>query len=143
VLLANVLSQNEAIRKQDVERLLVRLGDLQTEMVNRRRLEFEREALLVEAAAALGIPLEEVDLERILASFSERDHQLARAESAELRGLLAEVARVHEQNRVLIRQEMAFVDHLMRVLAGVPQGAYTPLGFGSARQPGNVVDARA
>ena len=46
----------------------------------------------------------------------------ARALSAELRGTLSETARIHGQNRVLIRQELAFLDHLMRVLSGTPEG---------------------
>lgn len=142
-LLANVLGQNEAIRRQDVTTLLVRLGDLQGEMANRRRLELERDLLIRDAAIELGMSEDEVDLDRILELLPDEESQRARLDSAELRGLLTEISRVHQQNRVLIRQELAFVDHLMRVLGGVPQGPYSPLGFEHTRQPGNVVDARA
>lgn len=142
-LLANVLGQNAAIRRQDVSTLLVRLGDLQGEMANRRRLELERDLLIRDAAIELGMSEDEVDLDSILELVPGEESQRARLDSAELRGLLTEISRVHQQNRVLIRQELAFVDHLMRVLGGVPQGPYSPLGFEQTRQPGNVVDARA
>lgn len=142
-LLANVLGQNEAIRRQDVETLLVRLGDMQGEIANRRRLELERDLLLRDAAIELGMSEQEVDLDSILALVPGEESQRARLDSAELRGLLGEISRVHGQNRILIRQELSFVEHLMRVLGGVPQGPYSPLGFDHPHQPGNVVDARA
>jgi flagellar biosynthesis/type III secretory pathway chaperone len=41
----------------------------------------------------------------------------ARARSAELRGLLEQVQREHYVNRALMTQELAFLDHLLR-LAG-------------------------
>ena len=45
-LLQIVLAQSEAIREQDVETVLARLGDVQTEMVKRVQLERERDGLL-------------------------------------------------------------------------------------------------
>jgi hypothetical protein len=53
------------------------------------------------------------------------------------------VARVHAQNRILIRQELSFLDHLMRVLSGMPQAGYSPIGNTAAPQPANLVDTRA
>ena len=62
---------------------------------------------------------------------------------AELRGTLSETARIHGQNRVLIRQELAFLDHLMRVLSGTPEGAYSAAGGSSTRpQVLNLIDTR-
>jgi hypothetical protein len=60
---------------------------------------------------------------------------LARARSAELRGLLAEIARVHGINRALMRQEMAFLDHLTRLIGQEPQVGYRPPASGGARPP--------
>jgi len=51
---------------------------------------------------------------------------LARARSAELRGLLAEIAREHGVNRALMRQELAFLDHLTRLIGAEPQTGYRP-----------------
>ena len=62
--------------------------------------------------------------------------------SAELRGLLTEIGQVHTCNRVLIRQELSFLDHLMRVLSGAPEAGYSQTGWTHAPQTANVVDAR-
>ena len=48
-----------------------------------------------------------------LAAPAEQERLLTR--SAELRGLLAEIAREHGINRALMRQELTFLDHLLRV----------------------------
>jgi hypothetical protein len=128
-LLATVLAQREAIRKQDVEGVLARLNDIQTELATRQRLESERDEILGETGARLGIAAEHVQLDDVLSFMSAADAQRARALSGELRGLLVEIGRVHSTNRVLIRQELTFLDHLMRVLSGVPQGAYSANGY--------------
>ena len=60
---------------------------------------------------------------------------LARARSAELRGLLAEIARVHGINRALMRQEMAFLDHLTRIIGAEPQTGYRPPSAGAGTAP--------
>jgi hypothetical protein len=142
-LLGIVLAQGDAIKVQDVEAVLARLADVQAEMVKRAQIERERDVLLQHASVALGVPVAEVSLESILVLVPVDEAEHARELSAELRGLLAEVARVHAQNRVLIRQELAFLDPLMRVLTGVPQAGYSPFGEGSVPQPNNLVDMRA
>ena len=142
-LLQIVLAQNEAIRDQDVEGVLARLADVQQEMVKRIQLERERDELLQSAATRLRCPVQEVTLEAMLVLVPGEDAGRARDMSAELHGLLSEVARVHGQNRVLIRQELSFLDHLLRVLSGTPQGGYE---FGGARsaspQANNLFDMR-
>jgi FlgN protein len=142
-LLGVVLAQGEAIRRQDVEGVFARLADVQTELVERVRLERERDDLLARAAGSLGRAAEELDLEDVLTLAPEHEVAPSRAASAELRGLLVEIGRVHEQNRLLIRQELTFLDHLMRVLSGTPQAGYVPGGSATAPQSVNVVDARA
>jgi len=141
-LLQLVLTQSEAIKRQDSEGVLATLGDLQTEMGQRQRLEVERDDLLRRAGTALGLAPAEVTLERILPLVSPNEAAHARAQSAELKGLLNEVERVHAQNTILIRQELTFLDHLMRVLSGSPQGGYSPVGMTMAPQAANSVDAR-
>ena len=56
---------------------------------------------------------------------------------------IVEVGRIHDQNRVLIRQELAFLDHLMRVLSGTPQAGYSATGWLSTPQAATVLDAKA
>lgn len=141
-LLLVVIAQGESIRVQDVEGVLARLAEIQQEMVKRIQLERDRDALLARAAQELRVPVDSVTLEMLLTAIPEPDATRARTLSAELRGLLAEIARIHGQNRILIRQELQFLDHLMRVLSGTPQTGYTPVGQSAPLQSVNLVDMR-
>jgi FlgN protein len=114
-LLDLVLRQGGAIRDRDVEAVLARLGDIQVEMAARETLECERNELIRRAAERLGVEPVDVGLPALagLASPAEQERLLTR--SAELRGLLAEIAREHGINRALMRQELTFLDHLLRI----------------------------
>jgi hypothetical protein len=131
-LLKVLLAQTDAIRRQDVESVLARLSDIQGELVERERLERDRDGLLRDAATRLGLRADELTLDDMLAHMPPAEAAVAREKSAELKGLLGEVGRVHDQNRVLIRQELSFLDHLMRLLSGTPQGGYSPKGYTAA-----------
>jgi hypothetical protein len=141
-LLQIVLAQGEAIKVQDVQTVLARLADVQQEMVKRAQIERERDGLLRTAAQVLRVPADQVSLDMLLTLTPEPTATRVRALSAELKGLLAEVARIHRQNRVLIRQELLFLDHLMRVMSGAPQAGYTAVGHTAPTQPANLVDLR-
>jgi hypothetical protein len=141
-LLGIVLAQAEAIKRQDVETLLARLGDVQQEMRTRERLERERDDLIRAAAAKLGVHPDDVNVNSIATLVPPDEGQKAQELSAELRGLLNEISRVHTTNRVLIRQELTFLSHLMRVLSGTPEAGYSPSGWTHAPQSVNSVDAR-
>ena len=132
-LLQTVIAQRDAIRAQDVESVLARLAEVQQEMGRRMQLERERDVLLDQASTALRRPASDLTLEMILVLLPGDDAVQARALSAELRGTLSETARIHGQNRVLIRQELAFLDHLMRVLSGTPRGCVLAAGGSSTR----------
>jgi FlgN protein len=134
-LLRALLSQNDSIRRQDVEGVLARLGDIQGELANRQRLERERDALLADAGARLGLAADELDIEDVLTLYPAASHAPPRERSAQLKGLLAEVGRVHDQNQILIRQELSFLDHLLRLLSGAPQGGYTAAGYTRSTAP--------
>jgi hypothetical protein len=142
-LLRIVLAQGDAIRAQDTGGVLALLADIQTELTTRDRLEFERDAILRAAGTRLGTPIDQVDLEAVLAVAPPHEAVPARALSAELRGLLQEVERTHDTNRVLIRQELSFLSHLMRVLSGAPSAGYSATGWTAAPQAVRAVDARA
>ena len=59
-----------------------------------------------------------------------------------MRGLLAEVVREHAINRVLMRQELAFLDHLMRELGAEPDTGYADLSLRNmAPSPGRSTQA--
>jgi hypothetical protein len=134
-LLGLVLEQGKAIRSRDVEGVLGRLAEVQTEMGRRGGLEQERAGLLQRAGASLGVAATEVTLERLCALVTPGAAEAARLRSGELRGLLAEIAREHGINRALMRQELAFLSHLTRLMGAEPEGAYAPPAGRGARRP--------
>jgi hypothetical protein len=142
-LLGIVIEQSAAIRKQDVESVLVKMAELQGEMVTRTQLEQERDGLIQSAAARRGVSPDAVDLDAMLTLEPQLDGQRARNLSAELKGLVTETSRVHDQNRMLVRQELSFLDHLMRVLSGTPQSGYSATGISETPQIANAVNAHA
>jgi hypothetical protein len=125
-LLDLVLRQGQAIRRQDVEAVVARLGELQAEMERRGRLEGDRTQLLTQAGAVLGLPAHAITLDALTSLMRPEDATAVAQRSAELRGLLAEVGREHSVNRSLMRQELAFLDHLTRLLGAESQGGYGP-----------------
>lgn len=127
-LLKLVLAQGSAIRERDTEAVLARLADIQTEMVRRGTLEQERTSLLQRAGVALGMPATNVTLERLCSLITPAAAAAARERSAELRGLLAEIAREHGINRALMRQELAFLSHLTRLIGQEAEPGYSPPG---------------
>jgi hypothetical protein len=137
LLLRQVLAQGEAIRARDVERVLAKLSEIQTEMGRRGRLEQERAQLLQSAGALLGVAAPHVTLERLCALITVEGARSARERSAELRGLLGEIAREHGINRALMRQELAFLSHLVRLVGAEPEGGYQP-GGATAGQAGST-----
>jgi hypothetical protein len=131
-LLELVLAQGTAIRGRDVDGVLARLAEIQAEMARRGGLEQDRTGLLQRAGAALGVPAAHVTLERLCALVTPGAAHAARERSAELRGLLAEIAREHGINRALMRQELAFLAHLTRLIGHEPEPGYRPDGGGPA-----------
>jgi ABC-type uncharacterized transport system ATPase subunit len=127
-LLDAVLRQGAATRRQDVEGVLGCLGEIQGEMDRRGRLEHERTQVLTRAAELLGRRPHEVTLDELVSLMPAGDAALARERSAELRGLLNEVQREHVVNRALMRQELAFLDHLVRLVGAEEEPGYRPPG---------------
>lgn len=143
-LLAAILAQGKSIRRQDVEGVMSRLADIKTEMDLRGRLESERVTILTRAGAELGVDPSGVTLDALATLMPPAEAGLARTRSAELRGLLDEIAREHGLNRALMRQELAFLDHLMRIVGQEADAGYTPTGQGpSANAPRRVLDLQA
>jgi FlgN protein len=141
-LLALVLDQGKAIRARDVEAVLGKLAEVQTEMGRRGALEQDRAGILQRAGAALGVPAAEVTLERLCALVGPAAAEALQARSAELRGLLGEIAREHGINRALMRQELSFLDHLTRLIGQEPEAGYGPSPADPAPTH-RVVDAQA
>ncbi|HVY96568.1 MAG TPA: flagellar export chaperone FlgN [Solirubrobacterales bacterium] len=121
-LLDLVLRQGAAIRERDVEAVLARLADIKAEMAARELLEEERSGLIEQAALRLGTSPAGVTLAALTGLAPPDQAQRLEERSAELRGLLAEIAREHGINRSLMRQELAFLDHLIRLTGEAPDG---------------------
>jgi hypothetical protein len=117
-LLQVVLEQGAAIRNRDVRGVVQLTGVLQAELQRRQLLETERLALLQRAGVRLGVPGGSVTLALLETLMDGESAQVAGARSAELRGLLETVQREHHVNRALMSQELAFLDHLLK-LAGI------------------------
>jgi flagellar biosynthesis/type III secretory pathway chaperone len=116
-LLQVVLAQGAAIQRRDVANVVTLTGVLQAELQRRKLLEDERARLLDRAGIRLGLPAGGVTLALLEQLMDAESASGARARSAELRGLLEQVQREHYVNRALMSQELAFLDHLLR-LAG-------------------------
>ncbi len=142
-LLASILAQGASIRQRDVEGVLARLAEVKTEMTLRAKLEEHRTTLLVAAGNVLGTPAEGVTLEAMTRLMPPADAELARQRSAELRGLLAEIAREHGLNRALMRQELSFLDHLTRLIGQEPDTGYSPTGGDRTSTVHRVLDTQA
>jgi flagellar FlgN protein len=143
-LYGSILAQGKAIRSRDVEAVIARLSEVKTEMSMRGTLEQQRTDLLVRAGIALGVPAPNVTLEAITTLMPANEAAQARQRSAELRGLLAEIAREHGINRALMRQELSFLDHLTRLIGQEPEAGYGPAGADQSATPTHrVVDAQA
>ena len=128
----------------DVIRDLVTKGSLNSLIFATDDLEQDRAGLLQRAGASLGVTATEVTLERLCALVTPGAAELARTRSAELRGLLAEIAREHGINRALMRQELAFLSHLTRLLGGDAEPGYKPTGdTGTAPASHHVLDLQA
>lgn len=141
-LLQAVLAQGVAIRAQDVDGVVRQVAAFQAELERRTRLEEDRARLLARAGALLGSAPAAVTLTQLAALMAPPDAELAQARSAELQGLLAELTREHACNQALMRQELAFLDHLLRLVdpaAPGDTGAYTAGGARPA--PGTHANA--
>jgi hypothetical protein len=136
-LLEAVLRQGAAIRARDVDGVLGRLAEMQAEMERRGNLERDRARILHTAASGLGIAAHTVTLDALVQLVGPHEAQAAKGASAELRGLLAEVQREHTVNRALMRQELAFLSHLTRML-GVDS---EDVGYRPPAEPGATMRA--
>jgi hypothetical protein len=134
-LLQIVLKQGEAIRERNVQSVVALTGMLQAEMQRRNLLEDERSRLLDRAGARLGIAPGAVTLTLLSSLMSDDSASLALERSLELRGLLAELKREHQCNRALMQQELAFLDHLLRLADDRADTTYDSVGVRPTATP--------
>jgi FlgN protein len=111
-----VLEQGRAIRARDVQRVLEIVGMLQAETDARASLEGDRTALLTVAGQSLGVHGSAITLDAFCSLLDPPTATEAKERSNRLKGVLREVRDEHLVARALMRQELAFVDHLVRIL---------------------------
>lgn len=128
-LLETVMAQHAAIVERDIDGVVHQVSAFQAEFQRRARIEDERARLLARAGAALGLPPTEVTVTRMTLLMDPQLAQIAQQRSDELQRLLQELTRQHGLNQSLMRQELAFLDHLLNA---VEPGA--ALGYASGGQ---------
>lgn len=121
-----VLALGAAVRTRDVEAVVRHTGTVDAETTFRATLEERRTALLVRAAGLLGLPPYEVTVTALCVLVSPDEAKVAQERSAALVELTDEVAREHACNRALMQQELAFLDHLLRLGGAPPEPTYEP-----------------
>jgi FlgN protein len=141
-LLQVVLEQGVAIRNRDVRSVVQLTGVLQAELQRRQLLENERTRLLSRAGARLGVPAGAVTLALLETVMDPDSAQIAGARSAELRGLLEVVQREHYVNRALMTQELAFLDHLLKLAGVMGHESYDAAGDRRAITPSEITGRR-
>jgi len=146
-LLSVVLEQGAAIRRRDVQNVVRLAGMLQVEMQRRQMLEDERMRLLSRAGQKLSMAGEQVTLTMLEALMDPGSAAETRQRTAELRGMLAEIQREHTVNRALMTQELAFLDHLLRLAGGAggydAAGDHATPGVGGSARHRRVFDLEA
>jgi flagellar biosynthesis/type III secretory pathway chaperone len=137
-LLSVVLDQGAAIRRRDVPNVVILTGVLQAELQRRVLLERDRAHLLERAGARLGIPATAVSMTLLDPVLDPARAQETRERSAQLRGLLEEVQREHHVNRALMNQELAFLDHLLRLTDSDRHLGYDSAGDHNQMRPSRL-----
>jgi flagellar biosynthesis/type III secretory pathway chaperone len=120
-MLAVVREQGAAIRERNVPEVVQLATALQTEMHRRELLEADRGRLLLRAAPRLGVDPADITMKTLAEWMDPEPAGLALARTQELRSILEIIQREHNTNRALMQQELAFLDHLLR-LAGSAGG---------------------
>ena len=140
-LLGMVLEQGAAIRRRDVQQVVRLAGMLQAEMERRHLLEDERLRLVARAGERLATAADQITLRMLSSLLDPGSAAQAHQRSHELRGLLEEIQREHTVNRALMAQELAFLDHLLRLTNGA--GGYDSAGdHASCGRAGGVIRRR-
>ena len=132
-MLGIVLEQATAIRQRAVPEVVKLATSLQTEMHRREVIEGERIQLLARAGAQLHVSAGDVSIAMLANLMDEDSAEMARSHTAELRGMLLEIQREHTTNRALMQQELAFLDHLLRLAGNA--GGYDAGGEQGRRKP--------
>ena len=133
-----VLRQARAVRMREVDTVLSLVGQIQAESEARGRLESDRTALLTQAGQLLGVHGSAITIDAFCSLLDPGTAGAARERSDRLRGVLREVRDEHLIARALMRQELSFVDHLVRLMGAGDDsrnGTYAPPASARSNAP--------
>lgn len=133
-ILAVVREQGVAIRERNVSEVVQMATSLQTEIHRRELIEADRLRLLDRAAVQLVVPAEDITIKMLTVLMDPETAEITIARTQELRSMLEVIQREHTTNRTLMTQELAFLDHLLR-LAGSAGGYATDGNQAAVRRP--------
>jgi hypothetical protein len=107
-------AQYDALSAGDVHAVHAVLQDIEVTMLERSRAEVRRGMLMEQAAAALGVPLDEVTRDSITAHCDVPLGEALAASADQLRAAALELDEVVAKNKVLLEQELAIIDVLVQ-----------------------------
>lgn len=126
-------AQLAALQGQDVHAVHAILQEIEVTMLERSRTEVRRSVLLQQAAAALGVDVDEVTREALAEHCDPvLEQALARA-AEELHVLVADLDDVVARNRAMLEQELAIIEVLVQGVT-VDHTARTTYGKSGSQQ---------
>ncbi len=127
-LLQIILKQGEAIRERNVQSVVALTGMLQAEMQRRTLLEDERSRLLDRAGARLGIAPGAVTLTLLTRSMPEPPPRTHSSAAGSCAGCSPSCSASTRSTGRSCSQELAFLDHLLRLADGRVDAGYDSVG---------------
>jgi hypothetical protein len=107
-------AQRRALDEQDVHAVHALLQEIEVAMLDRSRTEVRRGMLIAQSAGLLGIPVENVTRDAIVACCDQAQGEQLVAAAEELRALIVELDAVVGRNAAMLEQELAIIEVLVQ-----------------------------
>lgn len=108
------VAQQQALQVQDVHTVHAVLQELEVAMLERSRTEVRRGVLLNQAAAVLGMPVDEVTRDVIAVHCEPATAERLRVAAGELRSLIVELDAIVHRNSALLEQELSIIEVMVQ-----------------------------
>lgn len=107
-------AQVVALRERDVKTVHAVLQEIELGMLDRARIDQQREMLLINLSAQLGVPKEEITVTLLQGLVDAPIADLLAGHSQELRSLIGELDVVVTRSRALLEQELELIDQVVK-----------------------------
>ena len=107
-------AQRRALEAQDVHGVHALLQEIEVAMLDRSRTEVRRSVLIAQSAGLLGIPVENITRDAIVACCEPALGEQLVVAAEELRVLIVELDAVVGRNAALLEQELAIIEVLVQ-----------------------------